>query len=414
MNTTDTGNLIFFAIIDDRLGLKEGTQDQKLLFYYAPNIPFESLVVSVGHMQTVMGICSQFKAKAKYFRTKLTVTFFDSPQEHIYYILRVGRVDCVDVFPPFVSHLIELYKFLYNDDYTQEMKPTIEKVFKPVFQNYRPTELMAFDYNFFEHAVLTHKSYLYLSTIIERTKQKFPELVYFVIVYGNSILHSDLSRGETLTLYLLLSQLIQPNELQMASQELNSLIPSLRNGWVVDSNDLVPIFLQQHNKRKQLYLNIHLRKKSKSQILFIPIFDKTKTHFFDSTGGFDCELLYKNALKGIISLVKDSNIVINRENLPLHLHLSFSTNSLKSNLLIKSKNVGEFLFVLFLRRFVELMKANNMKLSEIWVNSHQFSWVAAKFGCARELYVFSRNLLEVTTLKHLTEEVELLSSPIFI
>ncbi|BFU24035.1 hypothetical protein EHI8A_011400 [Entamoeba histolytica HM-1:IMSS-B] len=414
MVETEAGSFIFFAVVDDRLGLKEGTQDEKILYYIAPEMEFETLVISIGHMQTVIGICQQFNSKTKYFRTKLTVTFFVSPQEHIYYMLRVGRTDALDEYLPFLSHLSDSYSMLYNNDYSIEMKPLMANLFTPVFQNYRFNELLSFNYSFFERAVLTHKSYLYLSTIIERSKQEYPELASFVIVYNNSILHSDLSRNDTLTLYLFLSKLIQPTELVMASQELNCLIPEIKNGWVLEPQKLAPIFLTLNNKKVRVFINIYIRKETKSQILFIPIFYKTMTDFFDNKKGFNCETLYVNALKKIISLINDSNVVITKENLPLHLHLSFSTNCLKTNLLIKTKNQGEFLFILFIRRFVELLKNNGCKLSEIWINSQTFQWVASKFGCSRELFLFSRNILEGSSLKKLTEEMDLLTSPIFI
>lgn len=408
------GELVFFAIIDDRLGLKEGTQDQKILYYKSPAMAFEKLVISIGHMQTVMGICQQFKGTTKFFRTRNTVTFFSSPHEHIYYLLRVGRTESVDIYFPFLEHLMLVYSMVFNDDYSTAMKPSMGVLFSSILERYRFSELLSFDYNFFEHAVLTHKSYLYLSTIIERTKQRYPELASFVIVRNDSILHTDLSRTDTLTLYLLLSQLIQPNQLQMASQELSVILPTIRNGWVVDPQHLIPIYLSVNNKRMKVFINIYIRKKAKSQMLFIPIFYKPSQSFFDRTNGFDCEILYSDALKQIVSLVSDSNVVINKENLPLHLHLSFSTNCLKTNLQIKTRNVGEFIFVLFIRRLVNQLHYNESKVSEIWLNSSQFQWVAAKFGCTRELFMFSKNLLEGYSLKKLTEEVELLSSSIFI
>ena len=108
---SDSGKLVFFAIIDDRLGQKEGKQDEKVLYSYIDpeEIEFEAMVVIIGHMQTVMGICSQFKASPKFFRTNKTVTFFLSPIPHIYYMLRVKVNDSIEIFYPFIEHLSKLY-----------------------------------------------------------------------------------------------------------------------------------------------------------------------------------------------------------------------------------------------------------------------------------------------------------------
>ena len=413
--TIESGSLIFFAIVDDRLGLKEGTQDQKVLYYTTTSLDFETLVISVGHMQTVIGICQQFESNTKFFRTKQTITFFFSPMEHIYFMLRVGRTDSIDVYMPFLQHLSDVYSMLYNNDYSPENKENMKKLYDPIFTNYTFPQLLSFDFSFFERAVLTHKSYLYLSTIIERSKQEFPELASFVIVYNNSVLHSDLTRNDTLTLYLLLSRLIQPFELPIVSQELSVLIDDCsQNGWVMESNKMVPLYLTINNKKMKMYFNIYLRKKTNSQILFIPIFYKPTTEFVNPTKGFNCETFYSNALKKIISLVKDSNVVITRENLPSHFHLSFSTNCLKTNLMIKTKNQNEFLFIVFIRRFVELIKSNECKLTEIWMNTQTFQWVGCKFGYSRELFVFSRGGLERSSLDKLSEDMDLLCSPIFI
>ena len=140
--TIESGSLIFFAIVDDRLGLKEGTQDQKILFSITSQLDFETLVISVGHMQTVIGICQQFASNTKFFRTKLTITFFFSPQEHIHYMLRVGRTASIDVYLPFLQHLSDVYSMLFNNDYSTENKENMKKLFMPIFQNYTFNELL--------------------------------------------------------------------------------------------------------------------------------------------------------------------------------------------------------------------------------------------------------------------------------
>ena len=103
------GQLIFFSIIDDRLGLREGEQDKKILYAFNPKFDFDKLVVAMGHMQTVIGICGNFKTKPKYFRTKKTITFFSTPVEHIHFFLRVTKTDSPDIFLPFMNHLTNLY-----------------------------------------------------------------------------------------------------------------------------------------------------------------------------------------------------------------------------------------------------------------------------------------------------------------
>ena len=49
-----------------------------------------------------------------------------------------------------------------------------------------------------------------------------------------------------------------------------------------------------------MYFNIYLRKKTNSQILFIPIFYKPTTEFLNPKKGFNCETFYSNALKKLL------------------------------------------------------------------------------------------------------------------
>ncbi|ELP94158.1 hypothetical protein EIN_185450 [Entamoeba invadens IP1] len=409
MQNTKTGDLIFFAIVDDRLGLKEGTQDQKIL-YYNSILPFDTLVVNVGHMQTVMGICKQFKGKTKYFKTKLTITFFVSPKDHIYFMLRVGRTNSTDVFFPFLSHLSSLYSMLQNDEYVASKKKTMFDIFDPIFENYSFSEILTFDFNFFKMATLTYKSYLYLSTIVERTKQKYQYITNFFIIYGRTILYSDLSRNDTLTLYLLLSRMIQPEQ-KMVGSELSSLIVNPdQAGWILDDSSLIPFFLEHGNERRKVYLGMYNLIKEDQKMLFIPIFSQSVREFFTE---FDCEVLYERALKEMIDFMGDANILFEKTEMPLHLLLSFSTNCLKTNLTIKTKSKDEFEFVLFIREMAERISFCGGKMGEVWINSSKFQWVAARFALARELFVFSKGRTELNCLKTLTEQTGFLSSSFY-
>ena len=104
----------------------------------------------------------------------------------------------------------------------------MKATFEPVFNKYTMKDLISFDYNFFENAILTYKSETLLSTMVERIKQLYPTMTNLVIIYNRAILHSDLSTDDTLTLYLLLSNIIKPGQLIMSSNEYLGLFPEIK------------------------------------------------------------------------------------------------------------------------------------------------------------------------------------------
>ena len=97
--------------------------------------------------------------------------------------------------------------------------------------------------------------------------------------------------------------------------------------------------------------------------------------------------------------------------LPAHVQLSLFLNSIKTNLQLRGRNAREFAFVLFLRRFVALLRRNDCDVAELWVTSERAGAVACRFGFMRELFVFGGTHEAART--RLPEQLELLTASVF-
>ena len=134
-------NIIYFSVIDNRLGTKNEHQDEKLLFHYS-TIPFEELVISITRVMSYLQLIDSFGKQVKTLRTQKTVTYINKIKNNIYSILKVGYVE--DYYDRYILqyisqtnklfHIIHGDIFLYNIDFIvqPEMKEMRQELFRKI------------------------------------------------------------------------------------------------------------------------------------------------------------------------------------------------------------------------------------------------------------------------------------------